>query len=215
MVLSKQRRVHPAWRESRGSFGDGSEVFDYLGAFLANTLVGLGLAIVAAGCCEPHHAQTDHPWRYNKPLVSSGAYFAALPPAVQNTVRAEAGSAGIEDVIKDTSSGQLIYQIHFEKHETYPPLNVAPDGSVLDDNLLVAIKAPEEKSKVVTGGTTTGISLGDLPAAVVKGIQREAPDAEVDTIFKEVSRDQTTYIVTFKDHRHGALRLAADGTVVP
>src|SRR2546430_5251924 len=50
---------------------------------------------------------------YNRPLFSPGAKFAGLPPAAQNTIRAEVGVADIKDIVKDSTSGELVYKIYF------------------------------------------------------------------------------------------------------
>lgn len=170
---------------------------------------------VLAGCAAPKHDDSlaEYYQHYDNPLVSPGAQFAALPPAVQNTVRAETGSTDIDNVVKDTSSGRLVYRISFQNREGFAPLNIAPDGTLLDEDLAVAIGAPQDKSNVVTGGPVAGVSLNDLPKEVIKTIQRQAPDAEIDTIIKEVHGDKTTYLVSFKDHMHTALRLASDGSL--
>jgi hypothetical protein len=182
---------------------------------LVRTLVIALFALVAVGCAESHHATPPgNAADYNKPLLSPGAMFAALPPAVQNTIRAETGGAAISDIVKDSSSGRLVYRVYFQNPAHFPPLNIAPDGSLLDSNLAVAIPAPEDRSTGGVGKPEPSLTLSDLPPAVVKTIQRQAPDSEVDSIFKEVHRDQTSYLITFKNHMHPALRVASDGTVL-
>jgi hypothetical protein len=170
---------------------------------------------VLLGCAEERPSLKDpYRERYGRPLVSSGTLFAALPPAVQNTVRAETGSAAIADVVKYTSSGRIVYQIFFQNRDLFPPLYVASDGTPLDPNLTVAIGAPQDISNVVTGGPVAGVTLNDLPPMVVKSLQRTVPDAVVDSIVKQVNGDKTTYLITFKDRMHPTLQLASDGTVV-
>src|SRR6266568_4736023 len=75
------------------------------------------------GCATGHHHTVeDYRQQYGRPLLSPGTQFAALPPAVQNTIRAEAGAADIEDVVKDTSSGHVIYQVRFQNSNWFEPL---------------------------------------------------------------------------------------------
>ena len=175
--------------------------------------IGVGLCV--AGCAEPKSSvMVDQRERYDKPLLSPGAQFAAVPPAVQNTIRAETGSADIDKIIKTTNYGRVVYTVTFENHDGYPPLNIAPDGSMLDRDFLLVMGAPQEKANVVTGGPVAGVTLNDLPKEVVKEIQRQAPNAEIDIITKEVHGDKTTYLITFKDRMHEPLRLASDGTVL-
>jgi hypothetical protein len=77
-----------------------------------------------------------------------------------------------------------------------------------------SIGAPLDRSSIETGGPVTGVTLNDLPPAVVKGLQRCVPDAVVDSIVKQVKGDQATYVVTFKDRTHPAIQFASDGSVV-
>jgi hypothetical protein len=183
-------------------------------AFKSGLLLFL-VGVLLAGCASEHQdGILEYRQRYDKPLASPGAQFAALPPAVQNTIRAETGSAAISKVAKDTSSGRVVYEVHFQNSEFFPPLYIAPDGSVLDPNFMVAIGAPPDTTSIITGGPVAGVTLNDLPPAVVKTIQRRAPDAQVESIVKEVHGDQTTYAVTFKDGVHPAMRLASDGTIL-
>lgn len=173
------------------------------------------LGCLLLGCATPQRASMGpYRERYEKQLVSSGTHFVALPPAVQNTVRAETGSAGIADVARFTIGDRVVYQIFFQNHDLFPPLYVSSDGTLLDPNLMVAIGAPQDRSSIVTGGPVTGVTLNDLPPAVVKSLQRCVPDAVVDSIVKQVKGDQATYVVTFKDRAHPAMQFASDGSVV-
>jgi hypothetical protein len=178
-------------------------------------LFWVSLGLILAGCATEHSdSLAEYHETYNKPLVSSGALFATLPPAVQNTLRAETGSAEISDVSKEASLGRIVYRISFQNSSMFPPLYVAADGTLLAPDLQVAIGAPQDRYSIVTGGPVTGISLNDLPPPVMKTIQSHASDAQVDTILKQVHGDQTTYWVTFKDRMHLPLQLASDGTIL-
>jgi hypothetical protein len=183
-------------------------------AFMSSFLIGL--AVVCMGGCAREHTQSADIYRkeYRKPLSSSGAQFASLPLVVQNSIRAETGSAELAHVIKDTHSGRVVYEIDFQEPELYRPLCIASDGSLLDPNLLVAIGAPADHSNVISGGAGSGLTLNDLPAQVVKLLQRHAPDAQLNSIMKQVQGDQTTYLITFKDQLHPALLVASDGTIL-
>jgi hypothetical protein len=176
----------------------------------------MGLAgLLMFGCASQTSTSVeDYRKQYDKPLISSGAQFAALPPAVQNTIRAETGSATIADVVKDKSLGRIIYRVSFANSNLFKPLIMAPDGSLLDPDLIVAIGAPKDELNMLTGGGAGNASLNDLPPAAVKSIQRSAPDAQVDSIVRQVSGDQTVYLVNFKDRMHAPLRVTADGTIL-
>jgi hypothetical protein len=152
--------------------------------------------------------------RFHYQLISPGAQFAALPPAVQNSIRAEAGGSDISYVTKETNGSQPVYVIYFVESELYPPLYIAPDGSVLNEFLEVAVGAPQETVGMLTGGPVTGVTLSDLPMKVVKTIQQRAPSSEIDYITKETHADQITYIIYFKDRTHPVLHVSQDGTVL-
>jgi hypothetical protein len=180
------------------------------------TCAGAASLLGLWGCAHEHlYTVEDYRRQYSKPLLSSGAQFAALPPAVQNTIRAEAGSASIEEVIKETNLTRVTYQVHFQNSNWFEPMLIAADGSLLDPDLIVAIGAPKEDAMASTGSASSGTSLNDLPPAAVKAVQRHAPDAQVDSVIRQVSGNQVIYIVTFKDRAHAPLQVTADGSITP
>jgi hypothetical protein len=201
-------RPHPAnrvrsWRDAA------CRPFKTCDVGLVGLLLGaLGLLAACEGC-RPAPVQTSS---YYQPLTSPGTQFAALPPAVQNTIRAETGSADIDGITRKTNSGRVVYRIQFKDSERYPTLLLAPDGAILSSNLTVAVGSPGDLSNPVVGGPVAGLTLNDLPPAVVLAVQRQVPDSAVDTILKETHGDRVTYTISFKDRAHPPLHLAADGT---
>lgn len=178
-------------------------------------LVTVALASVLAGCAEPGDLLDTHHTPYNVPLYSSGAQFGALPPAVQNTVRAEAGSEEIYDIIKDHSSGETVYKIYFVNPGAYPTLYVARDGSVLNPDLTVAIAAPHDTMGTFGSSLGTAVKLTDLPPAVLEVIHQQASRSEVASIDKGTWGNRAVYVVTFKDESHyPKLYVEADGTLL-
>lgn len=152
---------------------------------------------------------------YNRPLFSSGAQFGALPPAVQNTVRAEAGSEEISDIIKDNSTGEPIYMIHFDNRAVLPVLYVARDGSVLNPDFSVAVAAPHETASTIGSSFGRTVKLTDLPEKVLEVIHQQDSRAEIATIDKATWGNRTVYIVTFKDEsHHPQLYIESDGTLL-
>jgi hypothetical protein len=183
-------------------------------ALVARTCFVAGSALLT-GCARPApKPPTQYQSLYHFPLLSPGTQFGALPPAVQRTVRAEAGGAQIADVQKTRAGERVVYVISFERGQLLPPLYVAPDGSVLTPDLQVVIPAPSGSVATLTGGPVTGLTLSDLPSKVVESIQELAPDAEVDYISTEGHGDQLTYVVTFKDRKHAPLYIAPSGQVL-
>lgn len=186
------------------------------GSMRRHFLSTFALAGVLLGCAPNHEVLDTHRTPYNVPLFSSGAQFGGLPPAVQNTVRAEAGSEEIYDIVKDNSSGQTIYRIYFVNPGGYPTLYVARDGSVLNPDLSVAVAAPAPEESALSGSNLgTTVKLTDLPAAVLEVIHHQASRSEVATIDKSSWGNRTVYIVTFKDESHyPKLYVEADGTLL-
>ena len=109
------------------------------------------------------------------------------------------------DAVRDTSSGRVVYKVYFRESDIFPPMYIAPDGSVLNPDLTVAVSARQ--------GTV--VKPADVPPNVMKAIPERAHSSEVAYINKELWGDRTIYVVTFKDEAHNPkLLLAEDGTVV-
>jgi hypothetical protein len=160
-------------------------------------------------CCA-HDRVAD----YDQPLTSPGSKFTKLPPAVQNTLRAEAGTAEIEKIEDKTPFGPGIYEFHFRNPGLYPPLIVANDGSVLTSNMTVAVGASEDTITSSAGAAMGGLRLEDLPPNVVKTIHEKAPTSEVGAVQKIRSMNFVFYEVSFKESTSPVLLIADDGTLV-
>lgn len=181
------------------------------------------LALVA-GCAHPFDEHLDGlPVKspktgkspYTQPLFSPGGKFAGLPPAVQNTIRAQVGVADIKDIIKDTSSGTAVYQIYFLNSAAFPTLYVSSNGDVLNPDLSVAVRAAHDDIGIAAAAPGDGVKLSDLPPNVMRVIQERAPNAEVASIRKETRNDIVVYVVSFKPEAHAPkLTIAEDGTLV-
>jgi hypothetical protein len=164
------------------------------------------IAILAALC-----GCADEPlMSYNHPLTSPGGDFSKLPPAVQSSVRAEAGSAEIERVIRNPDGPTAVYEIRFRNAAVYPPLYLAADGSVLTPNLTVAVGASRDTIAASTGSAASGLKMDDLPHNVVLTLRQQAPTSEVDSITSVTTGGQTYYAVTFKDAAHHPMLLIRD-----
>jgi hypothetical protein len=181
-----------------------------------NLILGSCAVIVAtSGCITRHRVEVVHApvvrhveGPYQRPLLSPGAQFSALPPVVQNTVRAEAGIAQIDRVVKDRTPVGTIYKIYFQHSGVYPPLFVSADGDVLNPDLTIAVPAPAAKQE-------GPVRLVDLPEEVLKIIADQAPNTEIASIEKQAWGDRSVYIVAFKgDRPNPKLYVRSDGIVL-
>jgi hypothetical protein len=163
----------------------------------------VAIAAALCGCASEEPITT-----YQNPLTSPGGEFATLPPAVQNSVRAQSGMAEIVSVNKEAAPG--IYEIRFRNPDIYPPLYLASDGSVLTSNLTVAVGASEDTIAASTGSEASGLKTDDLPPNVVLTIRHQAPTAEVESISRITSEGDVFYHVTFKDPVHHPKLLIRD-----
>ena len=168
----------------------------------------IAVAAILSGC-----ASEDSRMTYEQPLTSPGGVFATLPPAVQNSVRAEVGMAEISDISKEAAPA--VYEFHFKNADVYPPLYVAADGSVLTSNLTVAVGASADTIAASTGSEASGLKLDDLPPNVVQTIRHQAPTSEVETITRITSEGDVFYNISFKDAaRNHKLLIRENGTLV-
>lgn len=176
----------------------------------------LTFAALTAGCHGPEPKPfSEFAYGYHYPLKSPGTQFAELPPAVQRSIRAETGGTLIADIQKTELGGDRpVYRVIFENQYRFPPLYIASDGSVLNSDLTIAISAPHEVVAARTAGPLERLTVEDLPPQVVKSIQGQAPDAEVDIVTRETKGERVVYLVTFKDRKHPTLYLGPDGTIL-
>lgn|ERR1041385_8735991 len=182
------------------------------------------VAFAMAGCVAKPPRQADFvrvphvQGPYQRPLISPGAQFGALPPKVQNAVRAEAGIAVLDRVVRDRTPVGTIYKIYFQNDATYPPLFVSADGDVLNPDYTIAVPAPEAARLAFLGGTAVeggAIQLVDLPEEVLKMIQQQAPHADIASIEKQAWGDRTVFVVAFKgENASPKLYVRSDGIVL-
>ena len=184
---------------------------------------GAALAVLLLVGCASHHtkkteAQQDakrapeYHSLYNKPLTSLGAKYMVLTAAAQTTVLAEAGSAEVYDVVKNVRGNQVYFVVYFKDSAMLPPLYIAPDGSVLNPDLSVAVAAPKEVTPT-TGGAP--IMMSEVPPNVQKVLLDHASHAEVTAINKENWGDRAVYIFTFKDEaKYPKFYVLGDGAVM-
>ena len=176
----------------------------------------LALSLIGFGCAS-HHADVvgEYQSTYHHSLRSPGEQFMTLPPGVQNTVRAQAGTAEIRQIVEEKIDGREVYTVLFQNNVLYPPLFLAEDGSILNPNLTYAMGAPKAPGGILTGGAASGLKLQDLPAPVFRVLQEREAGATVKSIQKQAWGDQTVYVVDFQDGEDiPRMYITADGTVL-
>ena len=219
MAESFQDRLNPGWTIDKPGASDPNDPGLTRQWSLRNwwrtlpVFPAIAAVLVIAGCA--HREKTADVYPYHNPLTSPGAKFAGLPPAVQNTIHAQAGTAEIYDIQKMSNPERIVYKILFRDSAQYPPLYVAADGSVLYPNMNVAVGAAEDSIGVITSGPVTGIKMADVPNAVAKTVQEKAPTAEVAYINKIGTGEKAVYEIAFKDGmRNPKLYVAEDGRLL-
>ena len=65
--------------------------------------------------------------------VTGNLKLGDLPQAVQNTVQQHAPNAEIANIKKSTMNGQTVYQVSFKEPGKNPKLEVAEDGTLVQD----------------------------------------------------------------------------------
>jgi hypothetical protein len=174
-------------------------------------LFGLaGVSLLFSGCASEETVEA-----YHAPLTSVGARFGALPVAVQNTIRAQTGTADISDIVKEHRSIGTVYKVSYATEDLYPPLYVAPDGSVINPDMTVAVGATHDDTTVERGGAAGGLHFSDLPPGAAKVAEDIAPKEEIQSIDRQLWGNRVVYIVTFREGtRHPRLYVESDGTIL-
>lgn len=177
-------------------------------------LSGVVVACATLVACSSPRTESTAVSGYQKPLSSPGTRFAALPPPVQNTIRAQAGAAQIEHITEEKSFGSPVYTIHFTESLVLPPLIVDSRGSVLNPDGTVAVGAGSDFTGVVSG-SVANLKIEELPLEVMEAVREQSPGAEIDQAHRELWGQRDIYIITFKEpDKNPKLYLSADGTLL-
>ena len=171
---------------------------------------GLVLVVLTSGCQSAHTIASTH----YRPLASIGTQFAALPPAVQNAIRAQAGAAEIARIQAHRTASGPIYHIEFKDTVILPPLDIATNGSLLRSDGTVAMGAADTITGVLSG-SVSNVKLSDLPPEVSKTLEQRVPAAAIASIHKELWGERPIYIFNFADAaQHPKMYILADGTIL-
>jgi uncharacterized membrane protein YkoI len=139
-----------------------------------------------------------------------------LPAAAQTAVKAQAGSAEIEDIDKEIRNGRVVYEVAFKRNGQHTELIVGADGSVLEGGIIKPALPGTKLSNVKNPlAGAQKVSLDEVPRVVRNVIRTQAAGAPVEDIDKGVLNGKTVYEAAFKkDGENIELRVAEDGNII-
>lgn len=151
-----------------------------------------------------------------------------LPPAVQKTVREQAGANKISDIDRETRTGRTIWEIEVEQEGRNREFHVGEDGMLVTDAGLLGRAADETagRTREITGtgaaaGSQTGrsvLSVGpkweDLPPAVQQKAMQFGGKEKVADIDRETENGRVEYEIEFRrEGRNLEVEFAEDGSI--
>ena len=153
--------------------------------------------------------------------------FEDLPPAVQKTVREQAGTSKIADIDRETRTGRIVWEVEIEQQGRNTEIHVAEDGSLVDTGLLGRTEpapstAPGASGTAVgnpasgqTGRVFAGTRWEDLPPAVQQKAAQFGGKANVQDIDRESENGRAVYEIEFKrEGRNLEIEFFEDGTIL-
>jgi len=151
-----------------------------------------------------------------------------LPPAVQKTVREQAGAQKIADIDRETRTGKTVWEVEIEQDGKNREFHVGEDGMLVPDASLTARAANETaaRTREVTGtgaaaGSQSGrsvFSMGpkweDLPPAIQQRAAQFGGKEKVADIDRETEDGRVEYEIEFRrEGRNLEVEFAEDGTI--
>src|SRR5687767_711594 len=189
---------------------------------------------------QPSQAQPPGPQSGQTPPPTAGARVSQglsnlvtehrledLPPAVQKTVRQQAGANKIADIDRETRTGRIVWEVEIEQQGRNTEIHVAEDGSLVDTGLLGRTEpapstAPGASGTAVgnpasgqTGRVFAGTRWEDLPPAVQQKAAQFGGKANVQDIDRESENGRAVYEIEFKrEGRNLEIEFFEDGTIL-
>ena len=118
--------------------------------------------------------------------------FDQLPQAVQNTVRAQAGTAPIQGIVQTNTNGQTAYLVNFNRNGQNVNLQVDPAGRILGPVPSGTISQPRFPM-----AAAAPVSFNQLPRAVQSTLLRYGQGAPIQSVQKGTLQGQTVYEAAF------------------
>ena len=140
------------------------------------------------------------------PAYAEKVQFDQLPADLQQKIRAQVGSAQIEDIDRETKDGRTIYEVAYKENGQHREAQI-------------------EHNAPVTASTTTStstsvdsrkISYNELPQNVKNAISSHIQGAEVNDVDRQVKDGRVTYEIGYKlnDGAQQELLVADDGRIL-
>ena len=144
-----------------------------------------------------------------------GTQLEDTPPAVQATIKREAGTREIADIDKETRSGRTVYEVEFKQPGRNVELEIAEDGSIVRDSRNMGTAPGEVEKDTGRAAGDRKISFNEAPPAVQQAIKAAGDPATLKPIQKKVKDGKTVYEVEFqKEGLNTRMEIAEDGTVL-
>lgn len=122
------------------------------------------------------------------------------PPAVQKTMRAEAGAAKVRDVRRELNLGVTVYATEYEADGKKYRVMVAEDGTLTEKVLVI----DEDQ-----------VELAECPAAVQKTLKGESQGGALKDVTRSTGIGKRVYLAAYEARGAGySLVVAEDGTLI-
>jgi uncharacterized membrane protein YkoI len=129
--------------------------------------------------------------------------FEQLPIELRDKILIHSGSNPIEDIDRQTKSGQTTYQVGFKKDGQHTELTFDQQGNLVSDPTGSALSSGK-------------ISYNQLPEAVRKMVETRVKSGEINDVERKVKNGEATYEIGFKqaDQRQQEIVLSHDGRIL-
>lgn len=166
--------------------------------------------------------------------ASSKVKFEDAPAAVQNIIKAQAGSAQIEDLEKGTLNGQTVYEAAYKHNGQHTELRVSESGTVVDTIVAgqssgVTGTSTQTQTATTTKSTHTSdpaynagfkkdlsagskVSYNQLPENVKQLVRERLGSSHIEDIEKGKLDNALAYQIAFKKNgKNTEFRVTEDG----
>jgi uncharacterized membrane protein YkoI len=125
-----------------------------------------------------------------------------LPQALRDQIRAHTGGAQVEDIDRQTKSGQTLYEIAFKRDGRHTELLLNDQGQLVN----------ADGTLVITSGK---VNFRQLPPAVQNTVRFRTRAARINDIDRQVKDGQITYEVGFTQNgQQQELLVSQDGRIL-